>query len=204
MPQYRIISELDDSIEHRNSRGTVLARGEKRIVTTAKASNLTDIMLNIDRNDPDYEEHQDRRIISIEEIHPGYSYTDEQLTAMLTGQSTTDEMLRQSYALEHEILEDSDSPCYLSSPGIDFISTVDDVVEALRGFDAVPGLHLSLLQNGEGFVDYTMVEIHDEATGTYRSVGCDIKNLTDDRAASGWDGVLAIARRLIQISNELH
>src|SRR5699024_728444 len=88
MPKYRIISEIDPMAEHRISRGARAAvktgAPAQRLVTIVGAMDITDAALNLHREMPDYEDHEDRRVISIEEIHPGFTVTDEQITNALT------------------------------------------------------------------------------------------------------------------------
>lgn len=51
---------------------------------------------------------------------------------------------------------------------------------------------------------YAMVEVFDDARGVYLSHGIEVRRITDDRDAEGWDAVLSIARGLIAVSNDLH
>lgn len=192
MPAYRIISELDPGPDHRESRGARLRLDEARRVSVLEATDLTDAVLAVQRVVPEVEEHADRRIISIEEVHPGFSYTDEQIDHALV--STENDWVRPEEFTDDEAIYG----------GGNFLWIVHAVAEALAESGLVPGLSISLLQNSEGFVDYTMVEIRDDARGIYLSQGSEIKRLTADRSATGWPGVLAIARELIALSNELH
>jgi len=201
MPKYRIISEIDPMAEHRISRGAHAAvktgAPAQRLVTIVGAMDITDAALNLHREMPDYEDHEDRRVISIEEIHPGFTVTDEQITNALTspeGEWTNEPMVDPEEFSEGQSVYGSG----------DFIWTVDAVAEALRESGLVPGLHVSLLQNNSGFVDYSMIEIHDDTRMIYLSRGAELKHLTEDRSATGWNGVLAIARALIALSNDLH
>lgn len=191
MPSYRIISEPHPDSDHRTPRGLLLTGPgvagpgvAGRIVTTHEAPTLASAL-----DSPEAcEAHRGRRIISAEEIHPGLVVTDEQIRrAMVEGMS-------------FDPYEDDDSPLY---GGGDFTDTVADVAEALRDSGLAPGLHLSLL-TADGCVDYAMVEIYDEVRGIYLARGSELKRLTEDRSAAGLDGLVAIARALINISNDLH
>lgn len=197
MPKYRIISELDSGRNHRKPRGLCLRPDEKRLVTTIEAPDLATAVDRAPRFMADQKSHLYRRIISVEEVHPGVRPSDAQITTALTlseGDWTDEPMIDPD-------AYDPDEPIYGDG---DFIWTVNDIADALRESGLVPGLHLSLLQGGDGFVDYSMVEVHDDARMIYLSCGSEIKHLTDDRSATGWAGIVAIARALIQLSNDLH
>lgn len=197
MPKYRVISEVDTGAEHREPRGARLRLDEEKVVTVVEARTLPEAALHAYGSIAEEENHVDRRIISVEEIHPGFSYTGVEITHALTrpeGDWTDEPMLDpKDYAEDEKIYG-----------GGDFIYTVDRVATALRESGFVPGLDISLLQGGDGYVDYSMIEVHDDARMIYLSRGCELKNLTDDRSATGWDGVLAIARQLISLSDDLH
>lgn len=195
MPKFRIISESDPTPIHRPSRGLDRPFDDKNIVTTIEALNMVAALQLIRQGDA--AAHAGRRIVSIEEVHPGLRYTDDEITKAITtseGEWTDEPMVDPEQLLEAtSVYGDGD-----------FIYIVSDIAEALRISGLVPGLHISLLQNGSGFIDYSMVEIHDDARGIYLARGCEIKHLTADRAAFGWDGALAIAHELIALSNDLH
>ena len=195
MPKYRIVSESDLTPTHRPARGLDRSFDEKNTVTTIEAIDLVAALQYIRQGDATA--HEGRRIVSIEEVHPGFTYTDDEITRAITtseGEWTDEPMVDPD---ELTIA----TPVYGDG---DFIYIVSDIANALRISGLVPGLDLSLQQNNSGFVDYAMVGIHDDARGIYLSRGCQIKHLTADRAAFGWDGVLAIAHELIALSNDLH
>lgn len=81
----------------------------------------------------------------------------------------------------------------------DYEWIVHKVAEALRTNGLVPGLSLSVLMNSEGYCDYALVETYDTALGTYRVVGRDPRRLIGDRSLAGWEGILSIARTLMDI-----
>lgn len=189
MPDYRIISETDTRSALRTFRGTRLRDDQQRQMVVVSAGSL----LEAARQAP-----TDRRVISIEEVRPGPSYTDEELTAALT--SPTGEH-SDSARLEVTDFEDEDSPLVDSGT---FHDTVRDVAEALRDSELVPGLELSLLADPDFAIDYAMVEIYDDVRGIYLSHGSEVHRLIDDQQAIGWKGVLSIARALLNITSDLH
>lgn len=193
MPKYRIISEVDPGPDHREPRGERLRLDEARLVTDVEAGSLAEAAGNARDTEP----HRERRIVSVEEIHPGFTFSDEQITAGLTspaGHWTDRPMIDPAEFTDDKVIF-GDGDC---------VWTVHAIAEALRDSGLVPGLHLSLLQNNEGWVDYSMIEIRDDARDLYLSVGAEPRDLTDDGDAAGWNGVLAVARELISISNHLH
>lgn len=198
---YRVISEPAAAENIRTSRGTPRPWGEDRVVDMIKAISASAALNQAQVSG----RHGLNRIISVEELIPERRVSNAEITVALTdGTHSAEPYFAQDFALDPEDYEESDLSCYYASPGIDFITTAYDIAEALRASGLCPGLHLGLLQNESGFVDYLKVEVRDEATNTYRSVGADVKHLTDDPRAFGWHGVLAIARRLISLSEPLH
>lgn len=196
MPEYRIVSEVDSGPDHRSPRGERLRLDEARLVTVIDAEDFQDAVYRSSFIEP---RHTWRRIVSVEELHPGFSFTDEEITAALTSPADPFGEVNRAPMVDPADFA-ADEASYGSG---DFIWTVHAVAEALRESGLVPGLHLSLLHSDQG-VDYSMVEVHDDARGTYLSRGSELQRLTDDRAATGWTGVLAIARALIGLSNDLH
>lgn len=136
-----------------------------------------------------------QRIVSIEErFVDTRTLSDEEVTAALTSEELDSPMEIEMFS---DDLDDSitDPGAFYLDP--DFYHYADDIANTLRESGLVPGLHLSLLANGDGIIDYSMIEIHDEATNTYRSRGCELKHLIGDRRLTGWGGVLSVARTLI-------
>lgn len=84
-----------------------------------------------------------------------------------------------------------------------YLSAARQVVDRLRDTALVPGLSLSMLGEVEGPIVDTMVEVRDEAAGHYRGRFTELKELTSDRQAVGWDGVLALARGIAARASEL-
>lgn len=193
MPKYRVISELDPGTEHRDPRGTRLRLDEARIVTVAEAGSLTEAANDARDSDP----HCERRITLVEELHPGLSLSDERLSRALgeadgspTGQPLVDP----------ETFKDDLLPLHRHP---DFVTVVTQVVFGLRESGLVPGLDVSVLANVFD-EPYAMIEVHDDVRGIHVSRGSEIRRLTDDPSAIGWQGVLAVARAVVALSNDLH
>lgn len=183
MPNYRIISEVDTRAEHRLPRGVRPEGDQLRQTTVVQANSL------IEAAELGALDHERRRIISIEETYPGIVVDDEEITAALTaGEIDVD-----AYAEDTE-------PLY---GRLGFTTLVRDVVEGLRESGLVPGLNISVLDN-EVDEPYAMLEIYDDARDAYLSRGTELRRLTDDRDAVGWDGVLAVARAIIAFTDPLH
>lgn len=182
MPTYRIVSELVADRTPRASRGQDVPRRASTQIT----GDIAAALMRAEADLPD-----GHRIIAIEEAPTPVVITDEAITSALSTEQ--DGWIAPDEFEPDETIYDSGS----------FIYTVHTVAEALNSADLVPGLHISLLQNSSEYVDYSMVEIYDHLRGTYRSRGAELSDLTDDRSATGWDGVLAIARALIDLSSEL-
>lgn len=81
---------------------------------------------------------------------------------------------------------------------------LDDVVAALRESNLIPGLTVSILRDSDGSHDYNMVEIFDEATGTYRAIGRDGRDLITDRSLTGSAALVDLARTLLEAVAERH
>ncbi|WP_026820056.1 hypothetical protein [Arthrobacter castelli] len=193
MSTFRIISEPDPARTCRESRGTRLCSDDKRVCTVVETVSLAGAAVDARDTEP----HRDRRIVSVEEVHRGFAYSDEDITAALTVPRPE---LMDTALVDSGVFEDTTEPLYLQEG---FTDTVRDVVDGLRESSLVPGLNMSVLDN-ETDEPYAMLEVRDEGRFLYLSRGCEIRKLTDDRDAAGWDGVLAIARQLIDISNDLH
>lgn len=193
MPKYRVISELDPGTEHRDPRGTRLRLDEARIVTVVEAGSLTEAANDARNAEP----HCERRITTVEELHLGVTFSDERLNLALSEAdcSPTGEPL-----VDPETFKDDHLPLHRHP---DFITVVAQVVFGLRESGLVPGLDISVLAN-EFDEPYAMIGIHDDARGFYVSRGTEIRRLTDDPAATGWQGVLAVARAVVAFSNDLH
>lgn len=193
MPKYRIVSEPSPGAEHREPRGADLCHDKARLVTVIESKDL--FWAAQTAYSSQLSEHLDRRIISIEEIHPGFTFSDEEITRALT-----------RAALAGIPLIDPDGFANDTTPfckSEDFNASVQLVAMALRESGLVPGMDTSVLAN-ENDEPYVMVEVHDEARSVYLSRGAEVRRLTDDCEAAGWAGVLAVARALISFSNDLH
>jgi hypothetical protein len=189
MPTYRIVVQKSVSPDAatRSVRSTDFAGVE---CIDMKAPNLTEALLKL--NIRYAGQSQPPRVISGEELLEidTNAITDDALTHALTNSES-------SVALDdYEGVRIYDHS--------DFSVLVHDVAEALRSSGVVPGLSVSILRDADGAYDYTMVEIHDTATGTYRGVGREPKRLIDDRSLTGRSGVLSIARTLIETAATEH
>jgi hypothetical protein len=197
MPTYRVVSEIDHHAEHREPRGAWLRLDEARLVSLVDAHDVIDVIRIAFRRL--FAEHGIRavRITSVEETHPGFFFTDDEISRTLceAGRSPTGEPL-----IDAEQFEGDTESLYDSAA---FVYVVQQVVHGLRESGLVPGLDISVLDN-EIDAPYAMIEVHDDARSIYLSRGCEIKHLTGDRGAVGWDGVIAVAREIIAISNDLH
>lgn len=189
MPTYRIVvqTKVSPEAETRHVRSTEFSGVEFVDVT---ASTLAEAALEVARRHAGAE--QPPRIVSAEEL----------LTIDL--KNITDNALARTVGnqLSVEDLESYDGVVLYARP--DFDSIIADVAAALRDSGAVPGLHLSLQRDADGVCDYIMVEIHDTATGTYRAVGRESRDLIADRSLTGHEGIISIARRLIETAATAH
>lgn len=84
----------------------------------------------------------------------------------------------------------------------DFKETLDAVVEALAE-TITPGLTISQIYSEFDGWDYAMIEVFDQATGRYVSVGAEHKRLILDRSATGIEGVISTAQAVLDISEAL-
>lgn len=201
MPIFRIISQADTAAAHRKPRGIGAEPDERGRISTVEAADLSEAM-SISRRSSD---HQNRRIVAVEEIHPGIEMpSNEELTDALTNperNQQADEPLMEKKEFEDPYVRSTESVY----GGGNFVYVANQVATALRDSGVVPGLHLSLLTSDiSGGIEYSMVEVYDQATAVYHSHGCELDQLTDNRSATGWDGVLAIARGLIMAAQPLH
>lgn len=190
MPTFRVISEADPGPGHREPRGVRL----RRLVTLREADSLVEAAAAARDDEP----HSGRRIISVEEMHPGIFVTDAELTRALSGPPPDDPLGEPLF--DPERVHDDRDPL---AEQLDFRDLVGEIVYALRESGLVPGLNLSVLDN-ELDEYYGMVEVFDEVRGIYLSRGTELRKMTDARDAVGWDGVLAVAREVIGLSNDLH
>lgn len=110
--------------------------------------------------------------------------TDDELTRLLTMYDHLDDPDDWD---EIDIAEDDDDA-----------QIVSNVCAAIRDSDLIPGLESSMCWNGE-YVDYVMIEAYDDGEGLYRSFGSEPRRLfADSTVTSGWDGVLSLARGIIE------
>ncbi|MDX3020100.1 hypothetical protein [Streptomyces acidiscabies] len=193
MPKYRIVSEPGPGAEHREPRGANLYLGKDCLVTVIESEDL--FWATRTAYSSSLSEHLDRRIVSIEEIHPGFTFSDDEVTRALKRAALAGIPL-----VDPDGFEDGTTPFCDSD---DFSVTVQMVAMALRESGLVPGLSTSVLAN-ENDEPHVMVKVHDGARNVYLSRGSEVRQFTDDCEAAGWAGVLAVARGLISFSNDLH
>lgn len=132
--------------------------------------------------------------VGVEEASPGLVFDADTITAALT--SVPEHEV--SPLMEREDYEEGDDPLY---GGGNFIHTVQEVASALQRSGLVPGLSVSMVYT-DGYTDYAMVEMSVHGN-TYRSAGSELKHLTEDRSASGWPAIIAIASALLGIASEI-
>lgn len=187
MPRYRIVVQPNVSPEAKAREPRSINAGHLETIVVS-ATSLVDALLQT--NTQFDRENRSPRVVSAEEIFDlnDDTITDDVITDALTGGDS-----------DQRILDPDDYEGLVLYTEDDFEQTVNDVAEALRQSGLVPGLHLSLLMNSEGWCDYTMVEIYDTASGTYRSVGREPQHLILDRDLAGWEAILSIARALIEV-----
>ena len=195
MPHYIVTYHADASPEDlvRDSRGNETASPK---AMTIEADSITAAVMEAEKSFPGL--GLTPRIVAVEEVSREHllNHSDQKLTELLT---TPVNEYQQPLDLEDledvgELYEDTSR----------FLSVAQEVVVQLREAGLVPGLHLSLLGQPEGPIDYTMIEVYDEARRHYVSKGCEIKHLTDNRSAEGWNAVLALARGLAREAVSLH
>lgn len=98
------------------------------------------------------------------------------------------------------IYEDDAEPLY-DGPDVD--SAIIEVTRALYESELIPGLGVSIERYESDDESWAIIAIYDGALRHYRSIGTATGRLTDDWSATGWDGVLAIARALINVASDL-
>lgn len=131
------------------------------------------------------------RIIGVEEV------------IALDQSELTDDMLTKELLSTYQFDDVSDYDCWALNGFVDDLHTlVGEVASGLSECGLVPGLTVSMCQNGEGWVDYLMIEVYDEASGEYRATGIEPEDVAEDTSATGWDVVLTIARGLMNIVSE--
>lgn len=185
MPKYAITVQRNVSPDA-PARAVRSASSQDLAVIDVEAANITDALLTLNvrlaqgtATPP--------RVVTVEEV------------LVVDTTALTDDRI--AHALEHApvpvSLDDRDDEVIVEA--VDFGSVVGDVATALHDAALVPGLTVSILRDENGVFDYAMVEIHDQATGTYRSVGRDPGGLIAERSLTGRAGILSVARTLIEI-----
>lgn len=189
MPAYRVISEpppigaLLKEDRQRRLRGDASVR---RSVVTVHAPDMLTALKTI------VGELGDHSVTSIEETVPvaALFVTDEELGDLLRHDNDDLKPL-------HPCDYDDEESIYAAA---DFVSTVEAVAAKL-GERLLPGLFLSRVDDEDG--GHALMQMRDEATGTDRTKTVDLRDLTRDREACGWEGIVAIAGAVVDQAQEL-
>jgi hypothetical protein len=191
MPKFRVISEpyrLDRFSPtvptHRRIRGD---ESVQRKVTIIEAEDLF-VALN---ETIELRGHRKRSITSIEEVFP--------VEALYFSDETIAAALQQGSEQGQDKLDPDDFEGNLYEAA-GFNDTVISVAEIL-GDTLLPGLFLTVAEDMDGA--NAIIHVRDEATGDYRATTSDMDRLIQDRSAEGWDGVLSIARAIIDTAEPL-
>ena len=131
------------------------------------------------------------RIVSAEEVLKldVAELNDQMLTDALLGADTFD----------GEAVEDYDKVSIRDDSELHVL--VDKICLALQESGIAP-MNSSSVANGEGWVDYMMIEVFDQPSGTYRAFGSEPEDLAVDRDASGWNAVLSLTRGILSEASE--
>lgn len=196
MPTYHLTYQANASPEdeYRAHRGDKQARPT---TMTIKAESIIAAVMTAEEEFPNL--GLIPRIVAVEEA-PGplaiLDLDDAELTEALTKELDLVE------SLYPEDWQDHSKP--LCDDIVALLSAANLVVTRLRDSGLVPELHMSMLGEVESTgIDYTMIEVYDAGRKHYLSTGQDPEDLTDDRRAVGWDGVLALTRGIARIASSL-
>jgi hypothetical protein len=190
MPNYRVISEpyrLDRFFQkvptHRRVRGD---DSVQRTVTIVDAPDLFAALNAV----IELRDHRRPSITSIEEVFPveALHFSDETIAAALQQGSQSGDRLDP---------DDFEGNLY---EGAGFNDTVVSVAEILSD-TLLPGLFLTVAEDMDGA--NAIIQVRDEATGHYRAATADMDRMIQDRSATGWDGILSIARAVIDTAEPL-
>lgn len=118
--------------------------------------------------------------------------------AELNDQMLTDALLG-TYVFDGEAVEDYDGMSIRDYSELHVL--VGKICLALQESGIAP-MNSSSVANGDGWVDYMMIEVFDQPTGTYRAFGSEPEDLAVDRDATGWDAVLSLARGILTDASE--
>lgn len=180
MPDYLVTTQTAQT-DRRTSRSSKTAARECVTVNAATIAGAAGLAIS--------QASTDVRVVSIEEVYADFpTYTDDQLTELLTTGAGADGIDKQAweemYAGKNLWMED-DFETYI----------VGGIVTALNNA-AFPGLSYSPVANDDRTVDFLMVEVYDEATRSYRATGVSSKHLRNYEE-TGWSAVLSVARNLL-------
>lgn len=177
MPDYQIIIQ-PDAIEHALPRHS---RDREALIVTAK-----DIPAAIEHTQ---RENPGSRVVSIEQIVPQTPFGKAIATEIL--EYVEPDFYQDAHGEDKNLFEmETDSQIYL----------IEQVAEALATQEIYRGLTIDTLHDGDGVLEpYVRVCFLDWITIVWRSVNIDIRDIITSR--SGADGVTAIAKNLVSISN---
>ncbi|MCB5280644.1 hypothetical protein [Arthrobacter sp. ES1] len=191
MPKFRVISEpyrLDRFSPavptHRRIRGD---ESVQRKVTVIDADDLFVAL----HQTIELREHRKRSITSIEEVFPAEAlyFSDDEIAAALKQGSTQSQEKLDPEDFEGNLYEEAG-----------FNDTVASVAEIL-GDTLLPGMFLTVAEDMDGA--NAIVHVRDAATGDYRAATAEMKRMIQDHSAEGWNGVLSIARAIIDTAEPL-
>lgn len=199
MSEYRVISEpyqvlnpMGPTPKHRRVRGDA---GVKRVITIVSAPDIF-VAMHEAITQP---EHQKRSITSIEEQFP--------VDALyFSDQDISDALRRLDLRIhdpESDLFEKLDPEDFNPDEALDpfTFATTFPLVATILADTLLPGLGLTVVADLDN--SHVIVEMRDEATGTYRSSFVDIRDLIQDRSATGWNSVISIARAVISRTEDL-
>ena len=177
MPTYRFVEQLNVSPDapSRSARSSAFSDVKTTLVS---APSLTYAALK--HSVQSATSTQPPRLVSVEEV------------LEVSPDSLTDDALIR--ALTHNVSPieiDAYSDVVLAKTD-DLSSHLRDVADALRESGLIPGISLTFEEEG-----YVMVEIHDQATATYRAAHRHSRELAGDATLTGREAFVSIARSLV-------
>lgn len=182
MPTFRIVVQTNISPAAASRAQRASTTGGVKVLTV-EAATLVNAVTSLEASYAGHE--QPPRIVSVEELLTLDAISDDALVSALTrGENPLD--------------LDEDDTVLLFDELEHLVARIEEVARELRDTGSVPGLSVSILRDDIGAPDYVMVEIYDEATGSYRSVGREPSNLIGDRTLAGRAATLSVARCLIE------
>lgn len=138
---------------------------------------------------------KDHTITLIEEIIPAIALyvSDQELSDLLMQEETEHHDQEPLHPADWE----SDQVVFRT----EHFNTAVEKVTAKLGESFLPGLFLTVVNDLDG--DHALIQMRDEATGHYRTKTAPLEDLIQDRDATGWTAILAIASAVIAQAAEL-